>query len=149
LSFEYRHIILNSIINTLLNEQDNKAGLSFNKLYKKSKEFLKRSDFDYTPSKTDFWNHIKKMLEDNDLNKTHDKTSSLKIKPEYYSLTDVAKKRRHLNLLGVEDEQIRFRKIYEKLFFWEYFHTRPIPIPSEQELEEVLNLIKKGLLASL
>ena len=145
MSFEYRHIILNSIINTLLNEQDNKAGLSFNKLYEKSKEFLKRSDLDYTPSKTDFWYHIKKMLEDNELNKTQDKTSSLKIKPEYYSLTDVAKKRLHLNLLGVGDEQTRFRKIYEKLFFWEYFHTRPMPIPSEQRLEEMLNHIKQGL----
>jgi hypothetical protein len=88
------------------------------------------------------------MLEDNDLIKARDESSSLKLKPEYYSLTDAAKKRRHLNLLGMGDEQIRFRMIYEKLFFWEYFHTRPIPIPSVQRLEEVLNQIRQGLPAS-
>ena len=80
-----------------------------------------------------------------ELHKTQDESSKLKLKPEYYSLTDDAKKRRHLNLLGLGNEHERFRKIYEKLFFWEYFHTRPIPIPSEQKVDETITKLKQQL----
>jgi hypothetical protein len=146
LSFEYRHIIFNAIINALIEKEDkNDRGLGFNELYEKCKDLLKISGLDYTPSKTDFSNHIKKMIEDNELHKTQDESSKLKIKPQYYSLTDDAKKRRHINLLGAGNEHERFRKIYEKLFFWEFFHTRPIPIPLEQKVHETISKLKQQL----
>jgi hypothetical protein len=85
------------------------------------------------------------MVEENELQKIQDQSSRLKIKPESYSLTDDAKKRRHLNLLGAGNEHERFRKIYEKLFFWEFFHTRPIPIPSEQKVNEIMTTLKRKL----
>jgi hypothetical protein len=56
-----------------------------------------------------------------------------------------AKNRRHLNLLGAGNEHERFRKIYEKLFFWEFFHTRPIPVPSEQKVNEIITTLKRKL----
>jgi hypothetical protein len=147
---EYRHNIFNSIITALIEEEDKgenekTLGLGFNKLYKRCKEILRVSDLDYTPSRTDFSNHLRKMVEDNELQKIQDHSSRLKIKPEYYSLTDDAKKRRHLNLLGAGNEHERFRKIYEKLFFWEFFHTRPIPIPSEQKVNEIITTLKQKL----
>jgi hypothetical protein len=130
---EYRHDIFNTIITALIeedkDENEKKLGLGFNKLYKRCKEIFRVSGRDYTPSRTDFSNHIRKMVEDNELQKIQDRSSKLKIKPELYSLTGDAKKRRHLNLLGVGNEHERFMKIYEKLFFWEFFHTRPIPFP--------------------
>ena len=122
--------------------------MGFNELYKKCREILKISGFDYTPSKTDFSNHIRKMVENNELYKVQDESSKLKIKPEYYSLTDDAKKRRHLNLLGLGNEHERFRKIYEKLFFWEFFHTRPIPIPSEKKLVETITKLEQQMPSS-
>jgi hypothetical protein len=147
---EYRHIIFNTIITALIEEEDKrenerKPGLGFNKLYKRCKEILRISGLDYTPSRTDFTNHIRKMVEDNELQKIQDRSSKLKIKPELYSLTGDAKKRRHLNLLGVDNEHERFRKIYEKLFFWEFFHTRPIPVPSEQKMNEIITTLKQKL----
>jgi hypothetical protein len=139
-----------TIITALIEEEDKREnerrpGLGFNKLYKRCKEIFRVSGRDYTPSRTDFSNHIRKMVEDNELQKIQDYSSKLRIKPEYYSLTDDAKKRRHLNLLGVGNEHERFRKIYEKLFFWEFFHTRPIPVPSEQKVNEIITTLKQKL----
>ena len=147
---EYRHDIFNTIITALIEEEDKgenkkKLGLGFNKLYKRCKEIFRVSGRDYTPSRTDFSIHIRKMVEDNELQKIQDHSSKLKIKPECYSLTVDAKKRRHLNLLGVGNEHERFRKIYEKLFFWEFFHTRPISIPSEQKVNEIITTLKQQL----
>jgi hypothetical protein len=147
---EYRHDIFNTIITALIEEEDNgenekKLGLGFNKLYERCKEILRISGLAYTPSRTDFSNHIRKMVEDNELQKIQDRSSKLKIKPELYSLTGDAKKRRHLNLLGVGNEHERFRKIYEKLFFWEFFHTRPIPIASKQKMNEIITTLKQKL----
>jgi hypothetical protein len=41
-------------------------------------------------------------------------------KQVFYSLTEVAKKQRQLNMLGVNPKQLLFRRIYEKLFFMRF-----------------------------
>jgi hypothetical protein len=71
--------------------------------------------------------HLKKMLKENILKKD-DKGRGKQV---FYSLTEDAKKQRHLNILGVNPQQLLFRRIYEKLFFYEIFHT-PLNIASSQ-----------------
>jgi hypothetical protein len=59
-----------------------------------------------------------------------------------YSLTEDAKKQRHLNILGVNPQQVLFRRIYEKLFFYEIFHTPLIIISSQVDFNKILAQLK-------
>lgn len=80
--------------------------------------------------------HLKQMLKENTLSKQDNRERG---KPVFYSLTEKAKKQNHLNLLGINPKQILFRRIYEKVFFYEIFHTPLNIISSEQELDAFLS----------
>src|ERR687888_431353 len=82
--------------------------------------------------------HLKKMLKENILKKD-DKGRGKQV---FYSLTEDAKKQRHLNILGVNPQQLLFRRIYEKLFFYEIFHTPLIIISSQVDFNKILAELK-------
>ena len=79
--------------------------------------------------------HLRKMLKENILNKQDDGKRG---KHVFYSLTEEAKKQIQLNLLGVNPEQIIFRRIYEKLFFYDVYHKSLNIISTEEELDRLL-----------
>src|SRR3954468_19012352 len=72
--------------------------------------------------------HLKKMVKENVLKKD-DRGRGKQV---FYSLTEDAKKQRQLNILGVNPNQLLFRRIYEKLFLYEIYHA-PLNIVSSQD----------------
>jgi hypothetical protein len=82
-----------------------------------------------------YYAHIKKMLDLYELKKTD---IGERGKPSvFYSLTKEAKREWKLNIHRLNPEHMLFRKIYERLFFYEFEHT-PFIISSEDELDKVL-----------
>lgn len=55
----------------------------------------------------------------------------------FYSLTEKAKRKWRLSIHRLNGEHMLFRKIYERLFFYE-FELTPFVISSEEELNQVL-----------
>jgi hypothetical protein len=65
-------------------------------------------------SKSVYKFHIDQLLKDKVL---HKEDYGKRGKEVYYSLTNAAKKKRQLKLLGIDPKQILFRQIYADLFF--------------------------------
>lgn len=65
-------------------------------------------------SKSVYKFHIDQLLKDKVLHKEDDGKRGKEV---YYSLTKAAKKKRQLNLLGIDPKQTLFRQIYADLFF--------------------------------
>jgi hypothetical protein len=107
-------------------------------LYEKSVSFLNRSSKTikgYKPSKTTFSQVLKKMIEDEIVNR------SMKLKhPNYidFSLTSDAKIMRNLNILGISEESMTFTMVYQKILFSIAF-SMPM---SKSKLDEVLSQAK-------
>jgi hypothetical protein len=121
------------IDNIIINELSMNEFISFLELKKRVERSLSR-----TLSFQTYSDHLKKMIKDKILNK---KDTYERGKPVFYSLSDDAKRQRQLNLLGVSPKQILFRNIYEKIFFYEIYHTPLKVIGSEQELDRFLSEI--------
>jgi DNA-binding transcriptional ArsR family regulator len=97
----------NNIDNAIVNELNIMSSVSYLELKRRIEELLNR-----TISFDTYNVHLRKMLKENILNKQDDGKRG---KHVFYSLTEEAKKQIQLNLLGVNPEQIIFRRIYEKL----------------------------------
>lgn len=82
--------------------------------------------------------HLKKMLKEKILKKD-DMGRGKKV---FYSLTEDAKKQRHLNILGVNPQQLLFRRIYEKLFFYEIYYSPLNIVSSKDDLFKILAELK-------
>jgi hypothetical protein len=80
------------------------------------------------------------MVEDNILHRSSEYSS--KLGRVYYSLTEDVRKMRDLNILGLSEDHIQFKRIYKKFFLYEILHSRPISISSERWLDEVLLQLK-------
>jgi hypothetical protein len=82
--------------------------------------------------------HLKKMLKENVLKKD-DRGRGKQV---FYSLTEDAKKQRQLNILGVNPKQLLFRRIYEKLFFYEIYHVPLNIVSSQDDFNKILAELK-------
>jgi hypothetical protein len=118
---------------TIINELGHSERLGYLELKKRIEKSLKRA------ISFDTYNvHLKRMLKENILSKQDNQERG---KPVFYSLTEKAKKQIQLNLLGINSKQILFRRIYEKVFFYEVYHTPLNIVSSEQELDVFLSEI--------
>ena len=93
-------------------------------------------------SKSVFQSHIKKQVENKVLTK-HD--SGGRGKQVNYSLTEEAKKKRQLNLLGIAPTQILFRKFYTDLFFKEIIFSHSYDIDNLDAFLSSINASRKDL----
>lgn len=122
------------IDNTVIDELSKNESISFLKLKRKVERALNRRLSFQT-----YNDHLKKMILDKIVFK---KDSYVRGKPVFYSLTEDANKRRQLNLLGVSPQQILYRKIYERIFFYEAYHSPLNIIRSDDELNTFLAELK-------
>ena len=93
-------------------------------------------------SKSVFQSHIKKQVENNVLTKYD---SGGRGKQVNYSLTEEAKKKRQLNLLGIAPTQILFRKIYTDLFFKEIIFSHSYDIDNLDAFLSSINASRNDL----
>lgn len=93
--------------------------LSFNKLYENWKKGLPK-----IPSKSTFSSLLKETVKYGYIRKSADDHSKLKIKREYYELTEDAKKMLQLNILRMGDKQEVFKRIYEKILLMPDFFDK-------------------------
>lgn len=66
----------------------------------------------------DFSSELKLLVKEKKLQRTEDKTSNRKIKPVYFSLTQNAIVEHRLDILGIDAEKERLRRLYQLLFFY-------------------------------
>jgi hypothetical protein len=109
--------------------------VTFNKLFEewvkvlrqtkiKSKKHMKRKHSkptQYTPSRTQLSDILKKMVADSYLTKLVDEKSNRMLKETKYELTEDARKLLQMNILRIEDKQPIFKRIYEKILFYDFF----------------------------
>lgn len=78
--------------------------------------------------------HIKNMLQEGELEK-NDTGRGQKV---FYSITEGLKRQLRLNLHRLEPQHTLFRKIYERLFLYEFWGTPAFIISSEQDFDKLL-----------
>ncbi len=83
-----------------------------------------------------YYDHINKMLNERDLEKKD--TRERGKQSVFYSLTKEAKREWKLNIHRLNPEHVIFRKIYERLFFYEFEGTPAFIISSEQNFDKLL-----------
>jgi hypothetical protein len=93
-------------------------------------------------SKSVFQSHINKQVESKVLNK-HD--SGGRGRQVNYSMTEEAKKKRQLNLLGIAPTQVLFRKIYADLFFKEIIFSHSYDIDDLDGFLSSINASRRDL----
>jgi hypothetical protein len=145
LDFKYRHIVVsNAVIGVFLEckEKNKKYRFGSNELYQRTVDLLRKTGIKQSSlSKTVFLQkHIEKMIKDNILHKSSEYPS--KLKRVYYSLTEDAKKMRDLNILGLSEDRIQFKKIYKKFFLYEILYSRRIGISFGRQLNKVISQLK-------
>ncbi len=79
--------------------------------------------------------HLKQMTKRNIIRKQDNKKRG---KPVFYSLTEDTKRQYQLKLFGLNPQRTLFKKIYEKIFFYEIFHTPLYILGSEEKLDAFL-----------
>lgn len=123
--------------NGIIDILERKGTLSFNKLYQNWKKDLAK-----TPSKSTFSSLLREMVNNSYVKKSVEDRSNLKIKMEYYELTNEARKMLQLNVLRMGDKQEIFKKIYEKIlmmpdFFDKLYRKILEDDPHDELLEKV------------
>ncbi|MGC2575743.1 MAG: hypothetical protein WA364_29915 [Candidatus Nitrosopolaris sp.] len=85
---------------------------------------------------TVYYDHVNKLVSENDLEKNDTKERG---RPSvFYSLNKEAKRTWRLNIHRLNPESVLFRKIYERLFFYEFEGVPAFIIPSEQDFDKLL-----------
>lgn len=115
---------------TIFHELNLSESVSSGQLKKRIERHLGRKSI--TPAV--YYEHLNRMVIENDLDKKDTKERG---KPVFYSLTEKAKREWRLNNHRLNKEHMLFRKIYERLFFYEFEHT-PFVISTEEEFCKVL-----------
>jgi DNA-binding PadR family transcriptional regulator len=123
-----------------------KAGeTTFNKLFEEWVKLLRQSEAQFmirrkrkhskptkfTPSKTQLSNILKRMVDDGYLSKVVNEKSKLTLKNTNYQLTEDARKLLQMNILRIEDKQVIFKRIYEKILLHDFFrrvHRRVLQV---------------------
>jgi DNA-binding PadR family transcriptional regulator len=139
--YPYTVEYFNSIVDIL-----EKGGeMSFNKLFEEWVNALRKTNIQsikhrkrrhskptkFTPSKTQLSNILKRMVDDGYLGKVVNEKSKLTLKNTNYQLTEDARKLLQLNILRIEDKQVVFKRIYEKILLYDFFkrvHKRVLQV---------------------
>lgn len=145
MDFKYRHIVVsNAVIGVFLEgkEKNKKYRIGSNELYQRTVDLLRKTGIKQSSlSKTVFLQkHIEKMIKDNILHKSSEYSS--KLKRVYYSQTEDAKKMRDLNILGLSEDHLQFKKIYKKFFLYKILYSRRIGISFGRQLNKVISQLK-------
>jgi DNA-binding PadR family transcriptional regulator len=131
--------------NAIIDILEKKGKMTFNKLFEewvkvlrqtkiKSKKHMKSKHSKptkYTPSKSQLSDILTKMADDTYLTKLVDEKSKRMLKETKYELTEDARKLLQINILRIEDKQTIFKRIYEKILFYDFFkrvHTRVLQV---------------------
>jgi hypothetical protein len=85
---------------------------------------------------TVYYNHVKKLVSENDLEKKDTKERGRQ--SVFYSLNKEAKRAWRLNIHRINPDSGLFRKIYERLFFYEFQGVPAFIITSEQDFDKLL-----------
>lgn len=127
LPFKYRKDIFDSVTTILLKEDR----LNYSRLYSGVKQVLHRS-----LSNRDFSAHLEKMSKENTL---HKEDPGKRGTPVVYSLTENAKRKYQLKILGIDEKSEKRKILYQLLFLFELFGS-DYNITDEQ-LDEFLSYI--------
>jgi hypothetical protein len=114
--------------------EENKARLTYTKLYKEVIQKLASITSNNKISYRDFGLVLQTMVDENKLSKEDSSKRGSKV---YYSLTENAKKEYQYNVLGIDKKKKKLRKLYELLFFYEIGNFGRISL-SEKQLDEFL-----------
>lgn len=127
LAFKYRQDIFDSVTTILLKEDR----LNYSRLYSGVKQVLRRS-----LSNRDFSAHLEKMLKENTL---HKEDPGKRGTPVVYSLTENAKRKYQLKILGIDEKSEKRRILYQLLSLFELFGSEYNI--TDEELDEFLSYI--------
>jgi hypothetical protein len=105
---KHRVDIFNAVRDCLF-EQDKEQ---YTHLYRKVREKIGKI------SLRDFSSELRLLVEEKKLQRTEDKNSNRKIKPVFFSLTQNAVVEHRLDILGIDVEKERLRRLYQLLFFF-------------------------------
>jgi hypothetical protein len=120
-----------AIDRAIFSELDSSESISSGELKIKIEKSLGRS---ISPSI--YSSHVKKMLEIHDIDKTD---TGLRGKPSiFYSLNKMTKREWRLNIHRLSPDQIKFRKIYEKIFLYELEGSPAFIISSKKDFDNLL-----------
>jgi hypothetical protein len=123
--------------NTIIDILEAKGKITFNKLFDEWVKILRQTKIQsprhrkrkhskptkYTPSKNQFSNILKKMLDNNYLRKIVADKSNRKLKETNYELTENARKLLQLKILKMDNMQSIFKKIYEVILLYNFVKT--------------------------
>ncbi len=115
----------------IFHELNLSESLSSGQLKKGIENFLGRA-----VASTVYYDHINKLVSENDLEKKDTKERGRQ--SVFYSLNGEAKRSWRLNIHRLNPEYILFRKIYERLFFYEFEGVPAFIISSEQDFDKLL-----------
>jgi len=115
----------------IFHELDSHISLSSGKLKECIENFLGRA-----VAPTVYYDHVNKMVSENDLEKNDTKERGKQ--SVFYSLNGEAKRAWRLNIHRLNPERDLFRKIYERLFFYEFEGVPAFIIGSEQDFDKLL-----------
>jgi hypothetical protein len=116
--------------NALVDIIEEKGKMTFNRLFQEWLKVLRQTKIrstkhrkrkhskrtKYTPSKKEFSNILKKMVDDGYLRKVVNEKSKLTLKETNYQLTENARKLLQMKILKRDDKQQVFKRIYEEFF---------------------------------
>jgi hypothetical protein len=137
---QYNRDILDSIIDSLLETQEN--CLFYSAIYKEVNKRLSKKRRKYVSiSHRDFSLHLDNLVKENRLqrNENPEKKRGTRID---YCLTDKAKKEYQWNILGIDPEKERLRRLYQLLFFFE--SSKSTIRVTDKQLDEFLSLIESS-----
>lgn len=133
---KHRQDVFDAIRDALLEAEGYRRGYSA--LYKGVNEKLQllRKNPKFVLSPRDFSSELNILVNEHRLYREQDNKSKKKIKPVNFSLTEGAIKEHRFNILGIDLEKERRRKLYQLLFFFQAF-SPPKQI-SIQKFHEIL-----------
>lgn len=135
----HREDVFGAIRDTLLDAKD--ISLNYSSLYKGVNERLRihKKNPNFTLSSRDFSSELSVLVKDKRLRRKENSESNNKIKPVYFSLTERALKEHRFNILGIDPEKEKRRKLYQLLFFFQAISPpRYLPV---DKLDEILSRI--------
>ena len=121
----------------LIEQGKKEEKLNYSELYHKVDDNL-RGTKGKGISTRDFDSEVKLLVKEKRLQRTEDKNSKRKYKPVYFLLTDYTKKEYQHELLGIDEEKERKKKLFHLLFFYEASKAGQISFLGDQQFDDFL-----------
>jgi hypothetical protein len=148
--------------NAVIDILEKEGRMTFNKLFEDWVKLLRQSETQFvirrkrkhsketkfTPSKTQLSNILKRMVDDSYLKKVVDEKCKLTLKNTNYQLTEDARKLLQLNILRIEDKQVVFKRIYEKILLHDFFKRVNSRVLQVLEQPGFLGIVERSMLFS-